>query len=224
MSKEKLLQMQIALFFDEIENRPDKLMDKIDDALEGIFDQMPTILPIPPDAPPEVPNVIMNSSNGIYNCNIAKSRIDFSVNYASSSNSVSVDIESFIDKVRLFATVVFSYKNIVRFGLVGQYFFRNPDPLKKIQSKYLKTDLGELEELSIRYNKKFESHGIEVNDLIEVSKGAYMENGRTKQFGVFVQRDMNNVPVDSLKIEDVISLIISRQNNFKLSGIKGLVE
>jgi len=224
MSKEKLLQMQIALFFDKIEDRPDKLMDKIDDALGGVFDQMPTILPIPPDAPPEVPSVIMNSSNGIYNCNIARSRIDFQINYANSHNSISINIEEFVEKARPFASLIFGFKNITRFGLVGQYFFRNSDPLKKIQKKYLKNDLGDLEELSIRYNKRFEHNGILMNNLVEVSKGAYMENGRAQQFGVFIQRDMNNIPVDSLKIEDVISLIVSYQNDFKLSGIKGLVE
>ncbi|MEH7249172.1 hypothetical protein V7114_20645 [Neobacillus niacini] len=222
MSKEKILQLQLALFFETVENRPDKLMGKIDDALEGIFNNMPTILPIPADAPPEIPRVIMQSSNGLYQCNIANSRIDFTANFTNSGNSASIQLESFIEKVRTFAALIFGLKKIVRFGFVGQYFFKNNDPTKRIQSKYLKNDLGDLEELTIRFNKRFENKGTLLNDIIEINKGGFVENGNIQQKGVIIQRDMNNIPGEPLKIEDVISIIVSNENKFRLSGITEL--
>lgn len=82
---------------------------------------MPTILPIPDDAPPEIPTVIMQSSDGKYGCNIARSRIDFVINY-NNSQSASVQLEEFMERIRPFAALIFGYKNIIRFGLVGKYF------------------------------------------------------------------------------------------------------
>lgn len=223
MSKEKLVQLQLALFFKTNEERPDKFADKIDEALNGIFDQMPTIIPVPSDAPPEIPLVMMNSKNGKYNCNIARSRIDFTVNFAATTGSNTVQLSEFIELARPFASLIFGYKEIVRFGFVGQYFFKNTDPIKKIQSKYIKNNLGDLEELNIRYNRRFENNGIVCNDIIDISKGALNETGKASQSGVFIQRDMNNVPVETLKIEDVISIIVNRQDKFKLSGIMELI-
>jgi hypothetical protein len=124
MSKEKLIQLQFALFYEAIENRPDRLIGKIDEALDGIFDEMPTILPIPADAPPEIPSVIMRSSSGIYGCNISKTRIDFIVNYINSGDSMSVQLEKFIKKIRPFSAAVFSHKSISRFGVVGKYYLK----------------------------------------------------------------------------------------------------
>lgn len=49
------------------------------------------------------------------------------------------------------------------------------------------------------------------------------ENGRGDQFGVAIQKDVNNVAVSSLKIEDVISIILEKKDEFKLSSIMGLI-
>ncbi|MFE3973273.1 MULTISPECIES: hypothetical protein [unclassified Peribacillus] len=223
MSKEKLIQLQFALFFEEMDNRPDKFINKIDEALDGVFDQMPTILPIPADAPPEIPSVTMQSSNGLYVCNIAKNRIDFVMNCINSGDSASVIFENFISKIRLFSNVVFGSKNIIRFGFIGRYFYKRNDPAKVIQSKYFKDDLGELEEINLRFNKRFESNDLSFNDVVEISKGSVSENNGPEQYGIVIQRDMNNIPVVSLQKEDMLSVIKSREDNFKLSGISELV-
>jgi hypothetical protein len=223
MSKERLMQLQFALFFDNVDNRPDKLISKIDEALDGVFDQIPTILPIPSDAPPEIPRVNMVSSNGVYLCNIAKNRIDFIVNYMNSGNSVTVNLENFIKMVHAFSETIFRYKNIVRFGFVGRYFINDNDPVNKIQSKYLKREIGDLHEISIRYNKRFERDGLVLNDVIEINQGNIVDNGIVSQVGISVQRDINNVPVDSLNFEKVMSIVSSCENKFKLSAIMELL-
>ncbi|MFS0776262.1 hypothetical protein ABC255_09670 [Neobacillus sp. 3P2-tot-E-2] len=224
MSEISLVQLQYALFFDSIENRPDKLIPRVDDALDGVFDQMPTILPIPQDAPPEVPSVIMQSSNGVYTCNIARTRIDFIVNYGNSGQSVSVNVDDFIKQIRIFSNSVSKYKKFTRFGFVGKYFLKDNNPSRKIQNKYFKKDLGDLEELNFRFNKRFESNELTLNDVVEISKGTINEVGRTSQQGVFIQRDMNNVPVStSLATEEILKVITSHQNSFTISGISELI-
>jgi hypothetical protein len=224
MSEISLVQLQFVLFFDSIENRPDKFINRVDDALDGIFDQMPTILPIPQDAPPEVPSVIMQSSNGVYTCNIARTRIDLIVNYGNSGQSVSVNVEDFIKQIRIFSNSVNKYKKFTRFGFVGRYFIKDNNPSKKVQNKYFKKDLGELEELNLRFNKRFESNQLTLNDVVEISKGTINEVGRTPQHGVFIQRDLNNVPVtSSVSTDEILTVITSHQNRFTVSGLSELI-
>lgn len=223
MSKISLVQFQFVLFFDEIENRPDKLANKVEDALGGIFDQMPTILPIPPDAPIEVPSVIMKSSNGIYTCNVAKNRVDFIVNYTNDGESISISFEKFNKLINSFSTAVYSYKNIVRFGLIGTYFCKDNDPANRIKTKYFQKEIGDLTELNVRFNKRFTNNNIVFNDIVEVNNASVNENGIDID-GIIIQRDMNNVPVKVLPLEEVFSVISSNQKKFHLSGITELIE
>lgn len=223
MQKEQIIQLQFALFFDSIDTRPDKISAKIEDALDGIFDQMPTILPIPGDVPPEVPRVTMHSSNGLYVCNVANNRVDFIMNCINSGDSSSVDLTNFVGKILAFSNVVFGIKKISRFGMVGSYFYKDSNAAKTIQKKYLKNDLGDLEELNIRFNKRFESNGFTFNDVTEIQKGNASENNGPQISGIIVTRDMNNIPVKELKLEDLVSVIKSREEKFKISSVTELV-
>ncbi len=224
MSNVRAVQLQFALFFDRIEDRPDKFIYRVDDALGGIFDQMPTIIPVPPDAPPEIPTVNMQSSNGLYLCNIARNRIDLIVNCMISGDSVSVAVDKFINKIRPFAEVVFSQKTIVRFGFVGRYFFKTNDAANMIKNKYFKVDLGSPEELSIRFNRRFQNGDLTFNDVIEINKGGINENNIAQQNGIIIQRDLNNMPVGSLGIEDIELVIRKKMDDFKASGILELIQ
>ena len=85
----------------------------------------------------------------------------------------------------------------------------------------MKKDLGPLEELQIRYNKRFASKGLIVNDVVEISQATMAENGRGDQFGVAIQKDVNNVAVSSLKIEDVISIILEKKDNLNYRALWG---
>ena len=216
-----MLHLQLALFFEDIENRPDKFIPKITEISDNVFDQMPTILPIPLSAPPEIPVVILSSGDGKYTCNIAKSRIDFINTASSSSEGISSQLENFVNKIRPYVSVIYGYKKIVRFGLICQYLFKTEDPVKNIQSKYLKTNLGSLEELTIRYNKKIEVSGLLINDIVEVGKGTIPQDG-SGETGVIILRDINNaLNTSELPIEDLFLVIKSQLSNL---GAKGIME
>ena len=224
MSKERLLQLQFALFFKSIENRPDKLISKVDAAMGDLFDQMPNMMPLPQEAPPEIPRVTMRSSDGIYVCNISKNRIDFIGNYITSGSSVATNLEDFIEKIYSFSEAIFKDKSIIRFGFIEQYFLEHSNGVDKIKSKYLKLELGNLEELSLRYNQVFVSGSLEMNDIVEISKGSIFISGVTQKEGIIIQRDFNNKPLEVITIEDMKSVIDSNINKFKTSGIRELIE
>ncbi len=226
MSKLKLLQLQLALFFQDIENRPDRFIKQITEVSGSVFDQMPTILPIPPNAPPEIPVVILNSGDHTCTCNISKSRIDFIINFQNSNNEdISKQLESFLDKIRPYASVIFGYKNIIRFGFIGQYFFKTDTSVETLQSKYFKNNLGTLEELNIRYNKRFSGNNLIINNVVELGKGTFVGNQGIQQEGILIQRDINNVPNSSLiPIEDVFSIIKSKLPSLGPVGMMEILE
>lgn len=224
MSKERLLQLQFALFFKSIENRPDKLISKVDAAMGDLFDQMPNMMPLPQEAPPEIPRVTMQSSDGIYICNISKNRIDFIGHYITSGSSVATNLEDFIEKIYSFSEAIFKDRSIIRFGFIEQYFLEHSNAVDKIKSKYLKLELGNLEELSFRYNQVFVSDRLEMNDIVEISKGSIFISGVTQKEGIIIQRDFNNKPLEVITIEDMKSVIDSNKNKFKTSGIRELIE
>lgn len=222
MSNEKLIQLQFALFFANLDNRPDKFINKIDDALD-VFDQMPTIVQIPDDAPAEIPRVTMQSSNGLFICNISQNRIDLIMNCVQTGDSIAVSLDQFIKKVIIFSEVVFNTKNIVRFGFVGRYFIRHANPIKKIQTKYFKNDLGDLSDIGLKFNKLFIENNLNYNDLVEINQGSAIENNGPQQVGIMLVRDMNNVPVGQLRMEDMLHVINKYVDKFKLSGISELI-
>ena len=220
MKQLKLLQLQLALFFEDIEMRPDRFVSEISD---NIFDQMPIILPVPQDAPAEIPVVMLNSSDGKYSCNIARSRIDFVLNNMNSNNDILDDLIGFINSIRSYVAIIFGKKRIIRFGLIGQYFIESNNAVNTIETKYLKNTIGNLEELNIRYNKRFNSESMMFNDVVEIGKGSITNENITKD-GVVIQRDINNVPENkSIEIEEMFMAIKSKLNDFDAKGIMEIV-
>ena len=73
----RLRSFQVALFVGvlNLENKL-KFASDIISASENILEGDPTILPIPADAPPEIPRIITKSKDERYTCNVSLNRID----------------------------------------------------------------------------------------------------------------------------------------------------
>jgi len=56
------------------------------------FDGPETILPIPPDAPTEIPRIILKSNNGVFSCNVSANRIDLFFKETGQSNLSSDEV------------------------------------------------------------------------------------------------------------------------------------
>lgn len=216
----KLFQLQLALFFRDIETRPDRFISEISD---DIFNQMPIILPIPPDAPIEIPIVMLNSCDGRYSCNIAKSRIDFILNNTNSNKDILSDLNEFIRNIRSYSTIIFNNKKIIRFGLIANYFVENDNAVDSIESKYMKKSIGNLEELNIRYNKRFTYESNIFNNIVDIGKGT-VDNGGIIKEGILIQKDINNVPNNNvLDIEEMFRVIKKEMDAFTEKGIGEII-
>ena len=73
----RLLSLQVALFVDGVIERPDLLMPQINVEFNNMFNDMPNVIKLPPEAPAEIPIVQMFSVDQKYRLNISRNRIDF---------------------------------------------------------------------------------------------------------------------------------------------------
>src|SRR5690625_154819 len=222
---EKIVRLQLALFFQYQVSRPDNLMGGINSAMGNLFDAMPQILPIPAEAPAEIPRVQMRSENGKYNCNIACSRVDFILNGDFRDEIVWPDLtKDFLAKVKLFISSVFEQSNVVRFGLIGNFFIPDKSATMSMTRKYLKIDLNSAEEINLRFNKKSSSHGYILNNITSVSTALAETNGQIDK-GIFIELDVNNVPTqDPIKLDAMLQLIEKQMPEFSPEKVKGLVK
>ena len=74
----KVTTAQFVLFIDPLPDNSNKLdlAQKITQGTGNIFDGPPTILPIPNDAPQEIPRIILKDNTNTLNCNVCINRID----------------------------------------------------------------------------------------------------------------------------------------------------
>lgn len=223
MAIEKLVQVQMALFFETLENRPDKIANKIEDAIENVFDQMPNIIPLPSDAPPEIPRVVMNSSDRIFTCNISKLRADFIGNFSNLEDEIDVTIDNFLDTASKFLKAVINVKRIIRFGLVGQYFFEEQNLTEKLKHKYFRPDIGDFDELNLKFNKRFEFDGIQFNDVVDIIHGFLTGPNGIEIKGGFIQKDINNIPSNPLRLDTILNLIENKKVTYYEKQIRELI-
>lgn len=79
------------------------------------FDGLESILPIPQDAPLEIPRVILNSKDEKYTCNISLNRADFFVNYKNQEDKNFDDtfssIIKYLEDINLLLSLHFNAKS-----------------------------------------------------------------------------------------------------------------
>jgi len=222
---EKLIKLQLALFFENPVSRPDSLMNGINSDLGNLFDAMPQIHPIPMEAPQDIPRVQMSSENGRYNCNIASSRIDFILSADLGGEFDWPEItKDFIAKTTLFINSVFSGTKIVRFGLIGNFFIPDKSASSTLTRKYLKIDLNSAEEINLRFNKNSSSYGLSLNNISSINT-AIRETNEGHEKGVFIELDINNIPkLELLKSDTLVQLIEKHMPLFSPEKVKGLIK
>ncbi|GAB2585483.1 hypothetical protein [Nitrincola alkalisediminis] len=221
---EKIVKLQLALFFQNQMSRPDNLMNGVNSSMGNLFDAMPQILPIPPEAPAEIPRVQMRSENSKYNCNIACSRIDFILNGDFRDEIAWPDItRDFLAKAKLFVSYVFSESKIIRFGLIGNFFIPDKSASTSMTRKYLKVDLNSAEEINLRFNKRSSSHGFSLNNITSINTAVAETNGLADK-GIFIELDVNNIPTDEIiKTDSLLQFIEKQMPSFSPDKVNGLV-
>jgi hypothetical protein len=185
----ELQSIQIALFFKDILlNRPDLTFRDLSENLSTIFDKMPTIFPIPNEAPHEIPFMILSSQDNLTTCNISRSRIDFLTTNKDLMKNETI-LENFIDEVC-------KARDIIQFGFVSTHFKKTNNATDEIKQKFLKSN-DSMKDLSIRYNKPIRINKELFNYHFSISDIKQQNiNTNSTEEGLLIQRDINNITLN----------------------------
>jgi len=223
--KESIVNLQLALFYQQPEFRPDTNMNQLNMDMGNLFDAMPQIMSMPAEVPHDIPRVQMKSSNNKYNCNMAPARIDFILNGNDQNEDVWPEIvQDFSAKIALFLKSTMSRSKIIRFGVIGKFFMPDKTPSHTISRKYLKTDLQSAEEINLRFNKSSSMHGMKLNNITSINTAFSDSSGSTEK-GIFIELDSNNIPSkEPLSNDELITVIRKILPSFSPEQVKGLVK
>lgn len=201
--KTRVVSLHFAFFFKDIVERPDRDFDNLNSEMLGIFNAMPQMIPVPKELPSNTPVILLRSEKNVYTCHISRARIDFTVNRINGTNNgkSSVDIlKDFNEKVSTMIKVILKKQEVTRFGMVTRYFQKDNSAVKTLQNKFFTSVVDEVEELSLKYNKKSEAYGYKINNILEISAVGLATNEKIEK-GIFVQRDINNHPTHEKNID-----------------------
>ena len=174
MKEEIIINTQIALFFDGLIERPDQLVEFFNVEMGNIFNQIPVVVPVPNESQlSEIPVVQLSSTDGVYSCNIARSRVDFfhtGVGKQKFSN-IKSDFQNEAEKLYEF----FSGKTkIKRIGFVTRFFFEDEKQdetiAKLINEDFKKLHNGITHQAYIRYVSNIKFNDFEVNNFTSIER------------------------------------------------------
>jgi len=174
-----------------------KVANAINDNLLGLFDSDPVIIPLPEDAPPELPRIQMFSKDKRYSLLIASNRIDFIFQYKEEDEK-SFPIPDFFEK---FLTI-FKYfsenlhTQFTRSAIVTNWIIE----LEKISAaeflldKYIqdKTPIVKPYELELHYLTKGTAAEFEINRWVRIKSARKMGEPEKNNL-IFLLIDINTI-------------------------------
>lgn len=222
----KLLSMQIALFPLERIQRPDLLMNVVNEKNGNILDAMPNIINLPVDAPVDIPIVQARSTNNVYALNISRNRVDFIITPQFERDEVPTEVlKSYKSVIEKYYKAVLGVMGIVRVGVILTVFENIQNNVKAVYDKYLKIPFENgCIEVSTRTNKQSLCKGYVLNNIKNVEAGE-LHVGATVHKGVIIQMDTNNVPdtTNLLNADSIASVLVQATNKIKAGALKELI-
>lgn len=139
----KIKTIQVAIFSQIDLSDKLQLAQGVKGALPKILDGEPLIVPLPTDAPAEIPRIILKSADEKYNCNVSQGRLDFIFDEKGTPILTPKDLKKeFFPFVEILAKALIDQKRIQRtnrLGLVVNFFAKLPKSATRfIEKKLLK--------------------------------------------------------------------------------------
>ena len=190
--------MQAAIFCSEllISNKEEfiyHVVQETNDFLKG----EPTILPIPDDAPPEIPRIILKSRTYPYSCNFCKNRFDFFYKEQRKLNKTSEevfpDFRNILDRLTTYVKTSLDIK-VTRLGFIPNFVIK----LKESGNEYLLREYFHPNlflnphEIQINVLHKIELESFKVNRWIKL-KPLRMRNNIKDDRRILVEIDINTL-------------------------------
>jgi hypothetical protein len=188
--------------------------------LGEIFNGQPTQLPIPNDAPPEIPRFMLSSMDGKFTCNISLSRVDIFCNIPN------LELDLLFEEQKNNIQVVFNFlssKKIIvnRIGFIAVIekilTQEEGDSLTYLKKNFVRDSrFKDPKELMFRYNKADNSENFEMNKLIVINSNI------NKKSIINLQTDINTLAErmgdSSFNSEDINEIV-----NYSTSKTKEII-
>lgn len=209
----KPIKIQLALFFKNTLDRPDEEYINLNKDMNNLFDNTPTILPIPDNAPGDIPIVQLSSKKEGYRANISRKRADLFLEPNKNNSDENIDkiMKDFSIKVENFIDFFVNVCRINRMGFVVDNIIISKDSVKKINEKYFKEDLSDSLELKLRFNHRDKINKFNYNNITDISNVKVNMNNKEKT-GILIHKDLNNIQIsEHLTKKQLVNLF----DNFK---------
>lgn len=225
----KLISTQIALFTKDLIERPDLVMNNINEGLNGIMDSMPNIQNLPIDLL-DIPLAQINSKDNKFALNVARNRVDLFVN--SDFHDDKTPNESFKlneDIIKKYCKTVKNNNDILRVGVIFTLFKLTAENIQEIYQKYIKIPYCVNDtEIGIRSNKQTLIKKRVYNNILNVNAGnLHIKNddSSTEEYkGIIFQLDFNNAPNDDiLTIEEIYEILSNAMSKLTPKALKELI-
>lgn len=172
----KIIKIQTALFTNNLNIADDYaklgVLDAInkDQNIQQIFGGKINIVPVPANAPIEIPRFILNNQNNDYSCNISPNRTDIFLNRSGNEEITSI-LESQKERVlKVFNFLKERGAIINRVGFVVFYEYEKQDSIKFLEEKFITAGSAkDSKEITIRRNKESVLGETNFNSIIDIS-------------------------------------------------------
>jgi len=169
-------------------------------ATKGLFSGEQTILPIPDDAPLEIPRIMLGDKDKMFRCHISRKRLEFSLEPKSGGSQKLKEIENdFLNQLANIATVAKTglKVKIERLGIVvNSAMFLEESPVDFLMERFLKSGMiVDPCELNLNFLHKFALGEFKVNrwNRIRCLSPEGKENSGEIN-ALHIETDVNTVP------------------------------
>ena len=226
----QLLRFQMSVFFKNPAERPDLLSGNMPKELLELFDLIPVVNPIPQIPQgfaniniPDIPVVTLQSSQQGYQGTISKGRADFYYNYVGQKEYGEI-LKEVAQYAKRFMEFLYSKQQVNRVGCVVNAFFPEENPVKTIAKKYANRDLQNSEELAVRFNRRTQTGGILLNNIVNARSETLTFDKQSPSKGIILECDINNV-VQPMQLTDEQCVAIFKYalNQYTAEEVKKLI-
>jgi len=196
------------------------------EATKGLFDNSPTMLNVPQDAPAEIPRMILKNSDSSYMLHFGLNRFDFFYHDRSmvgglptkKFEDIKVDFLAKLASVNS-SLLTLTGSKIVRLGLIPTFLIKNEDGasifIRKLYFNQDKVD-EDVTDISFATNKRGKLESFNVNMGVRGTAFRKKNDGMDNKLSIF-NIDVNTIPEELLdvKIEDINKFFTSAYDHIE---------
>jgi len=197
---------QAAIFTPNLEFKKAVILKELLSQFSDLFDGDPEILPFPEEVPAQVPRIILKNSKGLWELNIAKSRIDLT------ADAYHIEGTSFCEKaIQIFRTYrIATNASVGRIAYIIRRFYETGNAGIELarhfcKENWLSTALNRPEDFKLHAYKKYriDERIPEINSWIRHNVGQVPSEDLGNKKGIIVEQDLNT-PVEKIESTNYI--------------------